>query len=450
MQTREKESRDSGIIIILILLLGFVCIILASGWALRFAPSWKLNTNMGSNLNPNSDFLTSRPANFIEPIDPAILTQPAWINVFLTPGILLPTRTPLPTSTVTSIPSKTSTPIIIPTQTTVPTNTLPPIIVVVPTSTKKSLPPPPPATDTSVPPPPPTSTNTSVPPPPSADLQITKTDNATNYDANISVQYTIVVSNAGPSNVTGAAVNDTFSANLTGVAWTCAGSGGASCTASGAGNISDSAVNLPVGTSVTYSANATVIAAPSGPLVNTAMIIPPAGITDPAPGNNSATDTDQLIVASAFPSQLTSPDGTTLNMSSGSFLDLKFGTPLTLGSSSYIVYYPDPAAPTLQMDAVILQIGDGKNWYTILNWGDGAPNPNTDIPAFPPNSTDCTSEPDNCLIDASLLTNSPGITINVGAFIPAGTYPYIRVISPSNPPDTSNDGVSIDAIVAFP
>jgi hypothetical protein len=25
------------------------------------------------------------------------------------------------------------------------------------------------------------------------------------------------------------------------------------------------------------------------------------------------------------------------------------------------------------MDHVIVQIGDGSNWYTILNWGDGIP-----------------------------------------------------------------------------
>jgi len=230
------------------------------------------------------------------------------------------------------------------------------------------------------------------------------------------------------------------------VTWTCAGSGGASCTASGAGDINDSAVNLPVGTSVTYTVSATVIASPSGSLVNTATVS--SSVTDPNPGNNSATDTDQLIVASSFPPTLTtSGDGNILNMSSGSFLDLKFGTPLTLGSSSYIVYYPDPAVPTLQMDAVILQIGDGKNWYTILNWGDGAPNANTDTPAIPACAV---SETDNCVIDPTLLTNSPGITISVGAFLPAGTYPYIRIISPSNPPDTAGDGVSIDAIVVVP
>jgi hypothetical protein len=99
------------------------------------------------------------------------------------------------------------------------------------------------------------------------------------------------------------------------------------------------------------------------------------------------------------------------------------------------------------MDLVILQVGDGSNWYTILNWGNGSPDGNTDIPAFPPNPTDCSSEPDNCLIDPSLLTNSPGISIDLdSAGVPIGTYPYIRIISP---PDTDG-GVGVDAIQVLP
>jgi hypothetical protein len=255
-----------------------------------------------------------------------------------------------------------------------------------------------------------------------------------------------VVSNAGPSGVTGATVTDTFSADLTGIKWTCTGSGGSSC-ASGTtnGNINDPAVNLPAGTSVTYTVNATVIGTPSGPsLANTATVDPiPTGINDPNSLNNSATDTDQL--ASPFPSQLTtSGDGSILNMSSGSFLDLQFASPLTISSTSNIIYYPDPTAPTLRIGAVILQIGDGKNWYTIFSWGDGTPDLNTDIP-----SATCPGEPDNCLINPAGLTNSPGITIQLNGFIPAGTYPYIRIKSPGNPPD-SGDGVSIDAIVVVP
>ncbi len=249
-----------------------------------------------------------------------------------------------------------------------------------------------------------------------------------------------MVSNAGPNSVTGATVSDTFSANLTSVKWTCSGSG--SCTASGAGDINDT-VNLPVGTFVTYTVNATVITTPTSSLVNTSTVS--AGITDPIPGNNSATDND--LLASSFPPELTGPpDGVPFNMSSSSFIDLQLASSLTLGPTSQVIYYPDPVGfpPTLQMDAVILQIGDGNNWYTIFYWGDGLPNTNTDTPACPAGA-----EPDNCLIDVSSLTNSPGITINLNGLIPAGTYPYIRITSPGNPAD-SGDGVSIDAIVVVP
>ena len=62
-----------------------------------------------------------------------------------------------------------------------------------------------------------------------------------------STTYTIVVSNNGPSDVTGAAVTDMLPAAITSATFTAVGSGGASgFTASGSGNISDT-VNLPVG-----------------------------------------------------------------------------------------------------------------------------------------------------------------------------------------------------------
>jgi uncharacterized repeat protein (TIGR01451 family) len=125
-----------------------------------------------------------------------------------------------------------------------------------------------------------------------ADLAITKTDGVTTATAGGSVTYTIVASNAGPSNATGATVADTFPAVLT-ATWTCAGAGGGTCTAAGAGNIND-AVNLPSGGSVTYTVSATVSAAATGTLSNTATVVAPGGVTDPTPGNNSATDTDTV------------------------------------------------------------------------------------------------------------------------------------------------------------
>ncbi|MCP4567794.1 MAG: DUF11 domain-containing protein, partial [FCB group bacterium] len=107
------------------------------------------------------------------------------------------------------------------------------------------------------------------------------------------VTYTISVTNLGPSAVTGATVADAFSEQLTGVTWSCAGSGGGTCTASGAGDINDD-VDLPVGGSVTYTATGTVVAGDWSVLENTATVTAPAGVDDPDEGDNSATDRDSL------------------------------------------------------------------------------------------------------------------------------------------------------------
>ncbi len=127
---------------------------------------------------------------------------------------------------------------------------------------------------------------------PSADLAITKTDGVTTPYAGGSVTYTITASNAGPSKATGATVADTFPASLT-CTWTCTGAGGGTCTASGSGNINDPA-NLPSGGSVTYTAVCTVSTLATGTLSNTATVTAPAGVTDPNPANNSATDSDAV------------------------------------------------------------------------------------------------------------------------------------------------------------
>jgi len=105
MKVPEQERRD-WFIVPIILIIGFLCVIIAGQWALRFAPSWELKTNMDSNLDPNSDFLTRRPGGFIEPVDASILTQSGWINLFLTPGASFATGTRFPslTSTPTASP----------------------------------------------------------------------------------------------------------------------------------------------------------------------------------------------------------------------------------------------------------------------------------------------------------------------------------------------------------
>ncbi|MFY9821833.1 MAG: DUF11 domain-containing protein [Thermoanaerobaculia bacterium] len=148
----------------------------------------------------------------------------------------------------------------------------------------------------------------------SADLSITKTDGVTSVTAGGSLTYTITASNAGPSNATGATVADTFPASLT-CTWTCVGAGGGTCTASGSGNINDSA-NLPSGGSVTYTASCTISNAATGTLSNTATVTAPAGVTDPTPGNNSATDSDTLGASADL--SITKTDGVTTATPGGS------------------------------------------------------------------------------------------------------------------------------------
>ena len=604
----ERERRD-WIIILIILLFGFLCLILAGGWAIRFAPTWKLDTNMQSNLNPNSDFLTNRPVGYYEPLDPSILTQPVWMGVYLTPGASINTRTPAP---LTNTPVNTNTPLPKPPTAILPTNT-PLVILPSPTNTFIYYPPPP-STNTPKPPP----TKTPVTPLPSADLSITKDDGLTNVnpgdtvtytvrvtnngpdsvagatlsdpavtglsktavacsltpgqcttatqptvndlesdtsgnppfklptlnngqfyeitittnvtassgsitntatiktpngindptsgndsasdtdtvslDADLSITvtdnatsyvagavklfpnvppyaYTITVSNAGPSNVTGATVTNVFSngnVDPASIVWICAPL--SACTPSGGMGNLNASVNLNSGASVTIYLAATVISSPSGDLVNDVTVTAPVGVTDP-PGNNSATDTDQLIVSNPFPDGNidTTPNcpipppepsasSCAMIIPSGTYITLQFSSPyLIVGSHSGpdLVYYefpqdinPDPTItePGILMDAVILQIGDGSNWYTVLNWGDGIPDTNTNI-SNPPG---CTGEPDNCPIASSLLYNSTGVTIDVDIpSIPPGTYPYIRIFSPSAPPDTDGQ-VEVDAIEILP
>ncbi|WP_313914488.1 proprotein convertase P-domain-containing protein [Tahibacter sp.] len=142
---------------------------------------------------------------------------------------------------------------------------------------------------------------------PSADLSITKTDGVTTATPGGSTTYTITTSNAGPSNVVSVNVDDTFPASLT-CTWTCAGTGGGTCTASGSGNIL-TPVNLPAGASVTHTATCAISSSATGTLTNTATVFVPAGATDPAPGNNTATDTDTLTPSADL--SITKTDGVT-------------------------------------------------------------------------------------------------------------------------------------------
>ena len=128
---------------------------------------------------------------------------------------------------------------------------------------------------------------------PAADLSITKTDGVTTATPGDSVTYTIVASNAGPSDAAGSNVTDSFPGTLS-CSTTCVGAGGGTCTAGPFLTDINDTVNLPAGGSVTYTAVCAISGAATGSLVNTATVSAPGGVTDPVAGNDSATDTDTL------------------------------------------------------------------------------------------------------------------------------------------------------------
>jgi uncharacterized repeat protein (TIGR01451 family) len=285
MKTLEQDRRG-WILVSVLLITGLLCVFMAGGWAIRFPSSWRLPAGMGSSLNPDSEYLTRPSSAAVQPLAPSILTQPVWIDVFLTPGAVIPTRitgaetTPLPV--ISPTPAASNVPV---------TSTA---LSPTPTSTVVFFP----ATQTSVISTPRKVTSTATlqstkPPAPSADLAITKTDNASAYAANGTLTYTITVLNNGPTSVTGAVVTDPIPAQIASWTWTCSVQNGATgCDGmSGSTNFSDT-VNLPAGAGITYTVNAMIAGTATGTLANTASVGLPAANTDPNLANNTSTDTD--------------------------------------------------------------------------------------------------------------------------------------------------------------
>ena len=145
--------------------------------------------------------------------------------------------------------------------------------------------------------------------PTDADLSVTKTDGTASATPGGSTIYTITVSNAGPADANPASLVDTFPAACTSVSYTSVAAGGASGNTAGpaAGNINDTALNLPAGSSVTYTATCTISPAAVGTLDNTATVS--STTPDPDPADNSATDSDTLGASAdlALTKTLTTP-----------------------------------------------------------------------------------------------------------------------------------------------
>jgi uncharacterized repeat protein (TIGR01451 family) len=150
----------------------------------------------------------------------------------------------------------------------------------------------------------------------SVNLAITKTDGVSTVYPGTTVTYTIKVSNTGTNNATanavnGAVVTDNLPAALAASAtWSCTATPGSSCGASNGTGGLDTTVNLAYNGVATYTVTATVDPnATAGTLSNTATVQPPFGYTETAQGNNTATDTDTVLVTADL--AITKTDGFT-------------------------------------------------------------------------------------------------------------------------------------------
>ncbi len=136
-----------------------------------------------------------------------------------------------------------------------------------------------------------------------ADLGITKSNGVTGLLVGSTTTYTIRVTNNGSISVTGAVLKDAAATGLSKTAVSCSAAAGNACTTA------PTAVSLESGAGVTLPAlargafyeinvTASVTATAGITVTNTATIAVPAGITDTAAGNNSASDSDLISAAS--------------------------------------------------------------------------------------------------------------------------------------------------------
>lgn len=123
---------------------------------------------------------------------------------------------------------------------------------------------------------------------PEADVGVEMTADAPGYTPGQPLTYTVVVDNAGPAGASSTTIVDVFPAAFTSPSWTCSPENGATCPASGNGNITHT-INLPAGASVTYEITGTVSPTATGTLSNSLSAVVGGSVTDPEPGNNTAT-----------------------------------------------------------------------------------------------------------------------------------------------------------------
>lgn len=132
---------------------------------------------------------------------------------------------------------------------------------------------------------------------PLADLAVTVNDGVTATTWGQTLTYAVTVTNNGPSSApAGVVVQSTPPASLTGLTWTCAGTGGAVCpNNSGAGAINETTgAAIPAGGQLIYTVQATTAGTGTSTITYSAKATVPAGTVDPDASNNTGADVDNV------------------------------------------------------------------------------------------------------------------------------------------------------------
>jgi hypothetical protein len=408
----------------------------AGQFAIQMAPTWDLIADVDSKINPNDQLILWRNSARLEPVGSGILTQPAWMETFLTPGasnIIIPQI----------VFGDSSTPAI-------PTNG-----TALPPSTQE---PGTPAT----------------PAQPLATAVIIPTSISGPYSTGTSVAKTAVPSHAPTS---GPAATSTATPTITRTATVTAT---ATKTATHTQTITPTiTVTHTITPTPTTTTTATVTQTPT--ITTTATVTETPTTTATPTVTATATITETATVTATFtvtptltPTNLPAlgcsggPGAVNIGPGDGNCYSLLDGNSRTYSLSSTItadgnpsdyelVYYEKPGDQPftyVSMDWVVISVHvvENGNWYQIFYWGNFVPGQNSSIDGYGPPGADNQIIPRSAFIGSTVQT---GVQIDVdgplaAAGISLSPSVHIDQIRIFAPPGGAGDGCDVDAIQILP
>jgi uncharacterized repeat protein (TIGR01451 family) len=196
------------------------------------------------------------------------------------------------------------------------------------------------------------------------DLQFSKTVSPSTALQGQTVFYTLTIANPGPGVVRSVTVTDAIPAAYSAASWACsvqnAGNAtlvttGCGTTPTGTGNINNT-VSLSVNASVIYRITATLSSTFTGTVSNSGLVTMTALVTDPNPGNNTATVTSTVAPATSLQIVKSNAVGT---VTAGQPTTYTIAVTNAGPANAPNALVRDPAAPGLSCTAVTCSVASG-------------------------------------------------------------------------------------------